>query len=154
MRNEKAIKKAREEIYKAEALIRQARADTFDYSPVSLAEWEAGMRRRIECCISILEKHGSTYVMPEDLLTPPKTHEPKGMIEASFAGAPCSAAGVEAELGITPEKLLELIKPLVLLMHQKRLPFLTIKLNNGIATVNTVKPPNSDIRHAGPDASD
>lgn len=54
-----------------------------------------------------------------------------------------SGAGVAEELGVSSEKLRELIKPLVLIMHRKRLPFITIKLNSkGIATVSTVKPPN------------
>lgn len=65
--SEKAIVKARAEIGIAESFIRQARAGVIDYSPYSLTQWEEGMRRRIENCIWILEKYGSTYVLPDDL---------------------------------------------------------------------------------------
>lgn len=59
---------ARMEIDKAEAMIRQARAGTLDINPMGLPEWEQQMRNRIAACINALEKHGSTYVMPKDLL--------------------------------------------------------------------------------------
>lgn len=58
---------ARQEIDKAESMMRQARAGIYDIAPVSLVEWEQQMQNRIKACVRALEKKGSTYVLPRDL---------------------------------------------------------------------------------------
>lgn len=60
-----------------------------------------------------------------------------------------STADVEGRLGLKPEELRAMMKPFILLMHRRKLPWITIKLDGTIGTISTITPSNEKLTDAG-----